>query len=322
MEHLKKIKIIFSLLFKFFYLSLMNALIIINTLSGSGKALDVYYENYNMIVKKYNIEEFFISGESSRQDLDIFFQNKKILKKKLIIGIGGDGTIFEIINLMKKNNISIPLAEIPTGTGNGYFKSLCYFKNIDANIQNSIKIINNYNIIDVNLIEINNNKYARLAISWGLISDIDINTEWMRSIGSFRFDLGGLYYAIKLPSYYGKLIYKINNKVIPIFDKFTFFWAGIVSHPSMDTMVFPSLKFNSNKIAISYITDNITRYEMATILLGLSDGSYIKHPKVNYIIVDNFSLEIEDGIIVIDGEKFNKNKIFVESIENNLKILC
>lgn len=304
----------------------MKAFIIINPLSGCGTALEKYYECYDSIVKKYHIEEFIISNEESRDELKNYvLQNiDKINKKDLIIGIGGDGTIFEIINHMKKYKINVPLAEIPAGTGNGYFKSITYNMNLEPSLKNASMIINNYNIKNVNLMEISNDnymKYSRLSISWGIISNIDINTECMRFLGSLRFDIGGVYNVLSLPSYSGRLEYNNDNKKNIINGNFCFLWTGIVSHPSMDIMAFPNLKFNSNKIALVYVLDNVSRFEMTNILLSLNDGSYVKHPKVIYNFVDSFKLNIDDGLLVIDGEKIDEKEINVISKENQLKIL-
>lgn len=304
----------------------MKAFIIINPLSGCGIALEKYYECYDSIVKKYHIEEFIISSEESRDKLENYIlQNiDKINKKDLIIGIGGDGTIFEIINFIKKYNINVPLAEIPAGTGNGYFKSITYNLNLEPSLKNASMIINNYNVKKVNMMKISNDnymKYSRLSISWGIISNIDINTEWMRFLGSLRFDIGGVYNVLTLPSYSGRLEYNSDNKKNIINGNFCFLWAGIVSHPSMDIMAFPNLKFNSNKIALVYVLDNVSRFEMTSILLSLNDGNYVKHPKVIYNFIDSFKLNIDDGLLVIDGEKIDEKEINVISKENQLKIL-
>ena len=52
-----------------------------------------------------------------------------------------------------------------------------------------------------------------LGISWGIISDIDINTEWMRMIGSLRLQLGAVYYLLRKYSYPGELKYKNDNLI-------------------------------------------------------------------------------------------------------------
>ena len=86
-------------------------------------------------------------------------------------------------------------------------------------------------------------------------------------------------------------------------------------------MAFPNAKFNDNKIHLVYVLDDVYRHELMMILLGLSDGSYLKHNKVHYYQVDKFSLQIDENKIVVDGEAISAQEIIVETKQNQLKIL-
>ena len=69
-----------------------------------------------------------------------------------------------------------------------------------------------------------------------MISDIDINTEWLRFLGSFRFDLGGIWNIIKKPIFTGKLKYLDDNNIEIIEQgKFCYIWACNTSHSSYNT---------------------------------------------------------------------------------------
>ena len=84
--------------------------------------------------------------------------------------------------------------------------------------------------------EFSNEIYSFLAISWGFISDLDIKTEWMRSLGSFRFDLGAVWNIIRKPKYKGRLsFYNEDNKEIVIKNNFIHLWACNTSHASYST---------------------------------------------------------------------------------------
>ena len=239
----------------------MNILIIINPASGRGNSLEIYYQNFSKISSNHNITEF-ISRYPRHVD-DYFKNNYGTLKDfNIIVGMGGDGIMYEILNNIKKYNLEIYLAEIPAGSGNGYFKSLTYSNNKEPSINEAINIINNYNIIDVDILKIKNlNIYCRLAISWGIISNIDIDTEWMRWLGKYRFDIGGVWNVITCPSYNGILLY-VKDNITNIIEGILFVWAGNNSHASTDTHSFPGARINDGKICISYVMDDVTRYEM------------------------------------------------------------
>ena len=58
--------------------------------------------------------------------------------------------------------------------------------------------------------------------------------------------------------------------------------------------------------------------ELINIMLSLASGKFIKHPKVNYIKTTEFTLNTEKGMIVVDGELINHNKIQVKCNSKNL----
>ena len=60
----------------------------------------------------------------------------------------------------------------------------------------------------------NENKkiYMFLSLTWCIISDIDINSEVLRFMGSTRFTIYGLYRLMSVRHYQGKLSY--NGKSI------------------------------------------------------------------------------------------------------------
>ena len=165
------------------------------------------------------------------------------------------------------------------------------------------------------------NLYSRLSISWGIISNIDIDTEWMRCLGHYRFDLGGIYQVLYNPSYRGKLSFEIEGETTTIERDFSFVWAGNVSHASSDVTIFPDAKLNDNKIHLAFVFNDVSRIDLIKILLGLSDGSYLSHDKVHYFKVDKFNLDTLDGKIVVDGELLNVRNINAVIKQNELKIL-
>ena len=51
-----------------------------------------------------------------------------------------------------------------------------------------------------------------------ILEDPLYDTEWMRPIGSFRFDLGAVWNVLKKPKYYGRLEYVSENNVLNIIN--------------------------------------------------------------------------------------------------------
>jgi diacylglycerol kinase family enzyme len=298
-------------------------LVIINPNSGSHSSNKIFNKYKSKLLEKYEITIFL--SQYPKHVLSYFnINHQEIIETyDIIVGIGGDGIIFEIINSMQKWNIKCPLAEIPCGSGNGYFKSLTNECNLKNNIDTSIDIILSNQKKNVDLMFIKNlNLCCRLAISWGIISDIDIRTEWMRKIGKIRFDLGAVWYVLRKHSYQGTLTYETIDSKETVQGNFVYFWACNASHGSSDCYSAPGAKLDDGWIYISYVLNNVSRIELAKIALSLSSGEFIKHPKVHYIKTKSFILETKNGLMVIDGEPIPNEKIIhVENLSHQMEIL-
>ena len=71
-----------------------------------------------------------------------------------ILAAGGDGTINQIVNLIKANNLALPLAVLPVGTANDFAKLIGSTSDIEENCK---KILNSTpKTVDLGLV---NDKY-------------------------------------------------------------------------------------------------------------------------------------------------------------------
>lgn len=291
-------------------------LIYVNPNSGRGHSQKIYqdyllpYLNNNNFKLVNNLNELNIEIDSK------LYQN--------IICVGGDGTISDIIKILKKKNIEMNIGVIPAGSGNGLAKSILFKNDYSFSISNAAQIIlrkklENIDIPEVKLEKDNNTIPWFLAISWGFISDLDLGTEWLRFLGSLRFTLGAIYSILFKKSYFGILEYTLlNNEKKRISGDFVFFWANNVSHASSDTHSAPNAELNDGYIFLSYILEPVSRFTLLRIALGLEDGSYTQF--LNYIPVKNFNLEPQTGRLAIDGEEINCQKINVKQKGQTLKI--
>lgn len=119
-----------------------------------------------------------------------------------VLCCSGDGIVHEVINAMfhredKEEFInSVPVGVIPGGSANGYAKSLCEASGEVCTPENCAYIISKGQVKDVDVLEIETPSrekkiYSFLSIAWGIIADIDLESEAVRCCGPFRFTLYG-----------------------------------------------------------------------------------------------------------------------------------
>ncbi len=103
-----------------------------------------------------------------------------------------------------KNKISLGI--IPGGTSNGLAKSLLHQKREQYGIQEAawlaIKGLKSFMDITKLTLEYSSKPvFSFLSVSWAVVADCDVNSEVIRSLGSVRFTLWGIWRVLSLIRY-------------------------------------------------------------------------------------------------------------------------
>jgi len=107
---------------------------------------------------------------------------------------------------------------IPGGSANGYAKSICEESKEELSPQTCAFIIARGETKMFDLMEIEspsypNKIYSFLSITWGIIADIDLESEKFRYCGSARFTVYGVYLLACQRNYYGTLYYCTEDMI-------------------------------------------------------------------------------------------------------------
>lgn len=229
------------------------------------------------------------------------------------IGIGGDGTLHEIINgmLSRTDNKKIPIGIIPGGSGNSYMHDLKLTDPIEA----SKAIINGKTkALDTAMINVNHiTKYANNMIGWGLVTDVGVKAEEFRWLGTNRYTILSVLEVLKHKKRPAILI--ADGKKIE--DNFTFIIACNSMHVGKGMKMAPKAKLDDGLIDLIIIKAGASRTRLLQVLPKLFDGSHINEPEVSYLQVKNFELiPPSNEKLNIDGEIIGKTPVKVEMIPN------
>lgn len=203
-------------------------LVLINPHSGRGKSVAIYKKLLVPFLKSHQVEHhvFITQSESRVHD---YLHNKslqELTNYRSIVVVSGDGLLYETVNaLMSRTDwekaISIPIGLLPTGSGNGLAYTLIRLNSPDlidqeAAIKMCCEQIIQEETSQADLVKITYNHHEEptviwsfLSLGWGLLADIDIDSEWLRRLGEYRFTLYGLLRSITSVSYKGRLSFKI-----------------------------------------------------------------------------------------------------------------
>lgn len=194
-----------------------KVLILINPKSGPGKAPQVFKERVvPLLAESDTIYDLLITDRANcARD---YVKKADISQWDGIVVVSGDGLLFEVYNgLMArpdwKEAVKKPVGVIPGGSGNGLARALSHAAGEPYDVTVVIPSVLNAvhgRVVPMDLVKVTTEKgcfYSFLSVGWGLMADIDIESERLRAIGEARFAVWGVIRALGLRRYKGRLSY-------------------------------------------------------------------------------------------------------------------
>lgn len=285
---------------------------IYNPFSGEAvvtKNLDTIIGKYQ--AKGYTIVPFRISTEQNLKDafLDIDSSYHHIL------GAGGDGTINQIINIMKKKNLDIPLAILPVGTANDFAKYI----GMPADIGSACDKILAGKIQKIDLGKAND-KYFINVFSFGLFTDVSHKTptHLKNTIGKLAYYLNGIK---ELPSF-KKLDIKVTS------DEFFYEGNALIfftfnGRTAGNINISYKSEINDGLLDVIIVKGENIRSTLSSLLAFLKLEHLEKPKDIIHFTTSDFTVEYSDSSLEsdIDGEVGPTSPIHISCIENGLKMI-
>ncbi|HOM01982.1 MAG TPA: YegS/Rv2252/BmrU family lipid kinase [Acetivibrio sp.] len=162
-----------------------KALLVYNPFSGDRgivQKLDYIIERFqqeNILLQPYRIMEGCEKNISSLLTDGSY---------KFVISSGGDGTLNFICNILMKNNLSMPMGIIPSGTCNDFASIL----DIPTSVEECVNIILNGRTVDVDVGVVDEKTYFLSSCAGGVFVDVSFSTD-----GELKKNLGALAYYLK-----------------------------------------------------------------------------------------------------------------------------
>ncbi|XP_004535131.1 sphingosine kinase 1 [Ceratitis capitata] len=199
-------------------------LIFLNPKSGSGKGREMFHKQVAPVLKEADVP--YELHVTAHYNYAREFVRKQVDLLKYYSGIivaSGDGLFYEVLNgIMEREDWraitrALPLGIIPCGSGNGLARSIAHLYKEPYEpkpiLYATLTCIAG-KLAKMDLVRIDTGKegkacemYSFLSVGWGLIADIDIESEHLRSLGSTRFTFWTIKRLVSLRTYSGKLSY-------------------------------------------------------------------------------------------------------------------
>ncbi|SMC23800.1 lipid kinase, YegS/Rv2252/BmrU family [Clostridium acidisoli DSM 12555] len=233
---------------------------------------------------------------------------------KYILIAGGDGTVDNVVNYIKNNDIDIPIAILPTGTANDFAK----FINMPMEIEKACKQILNSKVKEIDLGKINDKYFVNVA-SMGLFTDVSQKTDinMKNTMGKLAYYLKGLE---QIPNF-KPLKFKVSSKennfdgeiyLMLIFNGQTAGNMNFAYKASLDDGLLDVIIIKTSKPG-----------DIIGLLFDMFKGNHLdKSSSLIYYKTDELTIESDEGIVTdIDGEKGPDFPLKISCVKRGLKIL-
>uniref|UniRef100_A0A7I4Y519 DAGKc domain-containing protein n=1 Tax=Haemonchus contortus TaxID=6289 RepID=A0A7I4Y519_HAECO len=321
-----------------------RVLVFVNPKSGSGKSLVTLRDRVEPKLKKNHIDYDVVITSGPNHAKSAIRSRDDLGEYNGIIILSGDGLVFEVLNgFIERHDAtsiipSLPIGIVPSGSGNGLLSSLFYSRGEPLkNPKFTERAIDvscspEAHAQPVNLIHVQTDREdiaSFLSVGWGLMADIDIESErWRKLFGSNRFALGGLVRILNLRTYRGRLWYKPYSGSYGEVDVSYDVYAKTVServalsHISNEGPFAPQARMNDDRIYLTYILRNdvSSKLDLLKFLTSIESHKHLELPFVKAIEVSAFRLEPQDSgsYLVVDGEIVRSQKI--QAVTTTLKM--
>ncbi|XP_060189525.1 sphingosine kinase 1-like isoform X3 [Lycium barbarum] len=291
----------------------------------------------SMRIWSQKIQEYIDSLETKHQlHAKEVAKSLDILRYDGVVCVSGDGILVEVVNgLLEREDwdsaIKMPLGVVPAGTGNGMAKSLLDAVGQSCTASNAtLAIIRGHKqSLDVATVSQGQNRFfSVLMLAWGLIADIDIESEKYRWMGSARIDYYALQRIFRLRRYNGCIKFvaapgyetfgepanlegETNGEVksnfvqhkgysgpalhIKDFNRkiegpFLSVWLHNVPWGGEDALAAPDAKLSDGYLDLVVIKD-CPKLTLLSLMTKINKGGHVRSPHVLYFKVKAFVLE-------------------------------
>ena len=291
-------------------------LLVVNPLSGKGRGFQdsVVLEK---LLAEANIEVSVLTTQYAGHAID-YLKNEALDDVTSICGIGGDGTIHEVVNgLMQREDSSrLSLAVVPAGTGN----SLAAHAEMHTALDAARRIImKKTTALDVLEVRCKGEKYYCInLVGWGAAAEITKIAEQLRWMGKTRYSLAAIS-QIALPRRITTRL-QLDEKVIE--DELIFVVACNTKYGGYRMMLSPDARTDNGLMDV-IVLRSTSRWNLLRGLWGIADGSHLNIRDFELYQVSEMKLDVEwSRSLTLDGEVAGTSPFEVSVLPGALYWFC
>lgn len=291
-------------------------LFLVNPFAGTGKAINA--ANYAIKIMHQNGFDTELLVSKDLGDLSKFTSLHKIDRISKIAVLGGDGTMFEVVNAIMQNQewLKVPIVVFPCGTGNSFNHDigiLTVKRAIDLLLNGKIKLL------DIAEVQTNGTSiWSFNSVGCGMITYANKLAEKLRWLGTNRYTIAALLTLITKPIINAKITF--NDQVHNM--EYSLTLACNTRYGGKAMILAPFAKLNDGLIDF-VILNKASRLRLLMLLPKVFSGKHIKSPLIKLVQSNHIKVETDTPQIVnIDGEIIGNTPVEIIMFHQILKVVC
>ncbi len=292
-------------------------LLVFNKALKSGKALHKFNEIIKLL-KKHQIDADIKKSEYKGHAIKLV-KEADFSKYEAVVGAGGDGTLFELLNgyYQNKSTTRIPCGLIPAGTGNSFVRDLGMTGN---DIEAAIIAIKNFNTRKIDVGKVLNSEssfYYANILGLGFAADVTSTGVKFKFLGKVAYSIGVLWHMLILKSW--KLDILIDEK--PYHYNCTMLTISNSRYTGGNYFMAPSASIDDGMLDIT-IAKKMNRIRLLKLFSLIFKGEHINAPEVDCFKARSIKISPKKNKkISPDGELFGKSPISIECLQKDVEFI-
>ncbi|NGQ96085.1 diacylglycerol kinase family lipid kinase [Brevibacillus sp. SYP-B805] len=294
---------------------------IVNPVSGNGRGAKVWQAIEERLKERqvsYLVKMTGERGEAERLAAEIVRQNGITL----VVAVGGDGTVHEVVNGLVQANTACMFSHIPTGSGNDFSRAY----NLSLDPQQAMEtVLAHASTKVIDLLQINH-RIAVNAIGAGFDGQVAKTTNEAGYKKFFnRIKLGPFAYILSvirvLFSYQpSDVTLEVDGTAHRLSNVWLIAIANIPNYGG-GMMICPQA-VPDDGIAEVCVVSNISRLSLLTTFPKIFTGAHVTHPAVRFYRGKRITVSSVRTLVVhADGEVVAKTPITVEVVPKKQRIV-
>jgi len=239
--------------------------------------------------------------------------------------LGGDGTLFEVVNIYLENGGRAPLAVIPGGTGNSFAKELASHK-----LEDYLRKITHGTPQPVDVVHCRFNRQENLGRRWhknefyfinvlgtGFTAEVNQRSFDFKKLGKFGYVVSVFATLAKLAPYQMRL--ELDGQVIEKPNTFVTICNSRITGGNM--LIAPDASIRDGWLDV-VVANAISRWELIKTFPKVFSGTHTSHPEVKIFRAKRLHLETDPpSLLTPDGESLGTTPIEVEVLPGKLSFM-